>query len=253
MKMHVLCGGRLRMKKSVYIPSADRQEKIELPVSCYLIRHSQGNVLFDTGCHPSVTEDAESRWGAMAKAMVPIAGPEDNLISQLKVVGLTPLDIDVVVNSHFHSDHCGCNEFFKNATVVCHANELAAAQSPEGIQNGFLPVDWRQPLSMQTIDGEHDLFRDGRITLLPMPGHTAGMTTALVELNRDGSFLLASDAVPLRVNLEQEMNPRNTWDAEQSMASMQSVRRIQADGATVLFGHDDDQWRALRKGIDAYE
>lgn len=253
MKMHVLCGGRLRMKKSVYIPDADRLEKIDLPVSCYLLRHSQGNVLFDTGCHPSVTEDADARWGTMAKAMVPIAGPGDNLISQLEIVGLTALDIDVVVNSHFHSDHCGCNEFFKNATVLCHAKELAAAQATDGVQNGYLPVDWKQPLPMQTFDSELDLFSDGRITLLPMPGHTPGMTTALVELSRDGSFLLASDSVPLRLNLEKEINPRNTWSADQSMESMQKIRRIQSDGATVLYGHDAEQWDNLRKGNDAYQ
>jgi len=115
MKMHVLSGGRLRMKKSVYLPDADRQETIELPVSCFLLRHPQGNVLFDTGCHPSTAVDPEARWGSMAKAMVPISKPEENVVDQLKMIGFTPDDIDVVVNSHFHSDHCGCNEFFKKA------------------------------------------------------------------------------------------------------------------------------------------
>ena len=52
MKMHALSGGRVRMRKSVYVPDADRSETIELPVSCFLLRHAQGNVLFDTGCHP---------------------------------------------------------------------------------------------------------------------------------------------------------------------------------------------------------
>jgi glyoxylase-like metal-dependent hydrolase (beta-lactamase superfamily II) len=253
MKMHVLCGGRLRMKKGVYLPDAERHEKIDLPVSCYLLRHAHGNVLFDTGCHPSVQTDAEARWGSMAKAMVPIAGPDDNLISQLGVVGLTPLDIDVVINSHFHSDHCGCNEFFKNATVLCHTRELQAAQAEDGVQNGFLPIDWKQPLPLQTIDAEHDLFGDNRIVLLPMPGHTPGMTTALVELSQDGAFLLASDSVPLRANMEMEINPRNTWNAEQSMHSMQEIRRIEDRGVTVLFGHDAEQWETLRKSNDAYQ
>ena len=52
MKMHCLSGGRVRMRKSVYVPDADRSEMIEMPVSCMLLRHPQGNVLFDTGCHP---------------------------------------------------------------------------------------------------------------------------------------------------------------------------------------------------------
>lgn len=50
------------MKNRIYVPDADRDETIELPVSAYLFRHASGNVLFDTGCHPSVETDAEARW-----------------------------------------------------------------------------------------------------------------------------------------------------------------------------------------------
>ena len=67
MKMHMLSGGRLRMRKSIYFPDADRAEMIDLPVSCALMRHSQGNVLFDTGCHPTIAENPEARWGAAAE------------------------------------------------------------------------------------------------------------------------------------------------------------------------------------------
>ena len=52
MKMHLLPCGRLRMRKSIFLPAADRSETIELPVSSALLRHGQANVLFDTGCHP---------------------------------------------------------------------------------------------------------------------------------------------------------------------------------------------------------
>ena len=252
MKMHILSGGRLRMRKSVYVPDASRQETIELPVSCYLLRHAQGNVLFDTGCHPSVAVDAESRWGAMAKVMTPIGTPKDNVVDQLDLVGLVPDDIDVVVNSHFHSDHCGCNEFFKKATVMCHSRELEAAATEGAAQMGFLPVDWKQPMPMETLDEQRDLFGDGRIVLLPMPGHTAGMLTALIELDREGSYLLASDAVALQSNLDQGVSPKNTFDFDQSANSMDEIRRIRNSGTTILFGHDDEQWSTLKKGADFY-
>ena len=72
MKMHFLSGGRLRMRKSTFIPDAERSETIELPVTSALLRHAQGNVLFDTGCHPSVVDDAAARWGGLAKIMTPI-------------------------------------------------------------------------------------------------------------------------------------------------------------------------------------
>jgi len=254
MKMHALSSGRLRMRKNVYLPDADRQETIELPVASYLFRHPQGNVLFDTGCHPSVEGDAgASRWGTMAKSMVPIAGPGNRLLNQLGEVGLIADDIDVVVNSHLHSDHCGCNEFFTRATMFCHMLELEAAQAEGGIQKGYIAADWCSPMPFKTIDAQHDLFGDGRIVLLPMPGHTPGMTAALANLDRDGTFLLASDAVPLQQNLDRRINPRNTWNPELSLQSLDEISRLQASGATVLYGHDDLQWQGMRKGVDAYE
>jgi hypothetical protein len=63
MKMHILNGGRLRMRESVYLPEAARTETIDLPVACILLRHAHGNVLFDTGCHPDTADDASGRWG----------------------------------------------------------------------------------------------------------------------------------------------------------------------------------------------
>lgn len=253
MKMHVLSGGRLRMRKSVYLPEADRSETIELPVNCVLLRHPQGNVLFDTGCHPSVLDDPQARWGAMARAMMPVGRPEDNVVSQLAQLDLSPQDIDVVVNSHFHSDHCGCNEFFRRATVICHRHELEAAQAADAVQRGYLPVDWQQPMPIETVEAQRDLYGDGRIVLLPLPGHTAGTLGALIATDRDGEFLLAADAVPLRVNLDQGILPRNTADPETAAASMDEVRRLSSRGVTVVFGHDDAQWQELRKGADYYE
>ena len=67
MKMHVLSGGRLKMRRHIYFPDADRNESIELPVNCILLRHPKGNVLFDTGCHPDVVTNAEGRWGPLAR------------------------------------------------------------------------------------------------------------------------------------------------------------------------------------------
>ncbi len=253
MKMHVLSGGRLRMKRHIYQPDADRSESIELPVASILLRHAQGNVLFDTGCHPSVVDDAEARWGGMARAMTPIMGRADNVVSQLSCVGLGADDIDVVVCSHFHPDHCGCNGFFRKATVIVHAAELAAAKAENAASAGYLPVEWDQGNPLELIEGEKDLFGDGRVPLIPLPGHTPGLTGALVTLDRDGPFLLASDAVSLRTSLDAGIVPKNTWNVDLHHRSIAEIRRIEAGGATVLCGHDDAQWQTLRKGVDAYE
>jgi len=253
MKLNFLAAGRVRMKKSIYIPGADRSETIDLPVSSSLIRHKQGNVLFDTGCHPSVVDNAEERWGPLAKVMKPLMGADETLLPSLACVGLGPDDIDIVVNSHFHPDHCGCNQFFKRATILAHAKEVEAASAPAAEAAGYLRVDWQTGQSIETVNGEKDLFGDASVVLVPLPGHTPGSIGALVNLDRDGPFLLASDAISLRQHLDTDIAPRNTWNAEVLLKTFEEVRRIEKSGATVICGHDDQQWQSLRKGTDGYE
>ena len=253
MKMHVLTGGRLRLRKAIYDSSAAADETIDVPVSCILLRHGQGNVLFDSGCHPDVVEHAEARWGRLSKIMKPIMGRDDNVISALDGIGLQCDDVDVVVCSHLHADHCGCTTFFKRATCIIHAKEVAAARAPDAEKAGYLATEWERSTPPETVDAERDLFGDGRIVLIPLPGHTPGTTGALVALEKSGTFLLASDTVSLRSTLDSGVIPRNTWNADALTKSLDEVRRIEARGATVLCGHDAAQWASLRKGADAYE
>jgi glyoxylase-like metal-dependent hydrolase (beta-lactamase superfamily II) len=253
MKMHVLSGGRLKMKKSTYFPDADRSQTVELPVSCVLLRHPQGDVLFDTGCHPSIAENAETRWGGLAKFMVPIMPPGDHVLTSLKTIGLDPDDIDIVVCSHLHTDHCGCNEFFRNATVIVHARELEAARAPDAANNGYFAADWDHKFPKKVVDGQTDVMGDGRIVLIPLPGHTPGMVGALVRLDNSGEFLLASDALSIRANLDLNIVPRNTWNEDLCLLSFAEIRRIEAGGAKIICGHDSAQWETLRKGLDAYD
>ena len=251
MKMHCLSGGRVRMRRSVYVPDADRSETIEMPVSCMLLRHPQGNVLFDTGCHPSVP-DNPARWQGMEKFMTPIMPPGDNVLTGLSCVGLSADDIDVVVCSHLHPDHCGCNAFFKRATVMVHENEIAAARKPDCVPMGYLASEWDFG-TIDQVSGERDVFGDGKIVLMPLPGHTPGSIGALVALDNSGTFLLAADTVSLRVTLDRNVAPRNTQDPQALLRSWEEIRRIEARGATVLCGHDAAQWDTLRKDADFYD
>ena len=253
MKMHILSGGRLRMRKSIYLPDADRSETIELPLSSILLRDARGNVLFDTGCHPSVVQDAAARWGGLAKFIVPIMGSQDNVIADLATLGLDPGDIDVVVCSHLHPDHCGCNEFFTRATVMVHARELEAARAVNAAIMGYVAADWDHPIRTEPVSGERDLYGDGRIVLIPLPGHTPGSLAALVALERTGPVLLASDTLSLRAHLDTGILPKNTWNADALAKSLDEVRRIEAAGAMIICGHDAAQWATLRKGAEAYD
>jgi N-acetylglucosamine-6-phosphate deacetylase len=59
--------------------------------------------------------------------------------------------------------------------------------------------------------------------------------------------------VALRANLDLDINPRNTWSPEHSSQSMSEIRKIENAGVTVLFGHDDAQWKGLLKGVEFYD
>jgi glyoxylase-like metal-dependent hydrolase (beta-lactamase superfamily II) len=249
--MHALSGGRVRMRKMVYVPDADRSEMIELPVSCFLLRHAQGNVLFDTGCHPSVPENPQ-HWQGMEKFMTPIMPPGDNVLTGLSAIGVSADDVDVVVCSHLHPDHCGCNAFFKRASIIAHAKEIEAARKPNAVPMGYLASEWDFG-TPDALSGERDLFGDGRIVLIELPGHTPGSIGALVRLERSGTFLLAADTVSLRVSLDTGVHPRNVQDHDALERSYAEIRRIEAGGATVLCGHDAAQWDTLRKGAAFYD
>ena len=253
MKMHLLSGGRLRMRKNIFVPDADKSETIELSVPCALIRHARGNVLFDTGCHPTVFEQAEARWGGLTRLMTPSMPAGENVVNELSGLGLSCDDIDLVVCSHLHPDHCGCNSFFKRATFIIHRNEVEAARALGAQAQGYLAAEWEQEAPLDMIDGERDVFGDGRMVLLPLPGHTPGTTGALVALDRSGTFFLASDTVSLRTTLDTGVAPKNTWNAEALLRSLAEIRRIEARGVQILCGHDARQWVSLRKGVEAYE
>jgi len=253
MRMHLLSGGRLTMPRAIYYPEAEAADWLEMPVSCALFRHEQGVALFDTGCHPDAADDGESRWGRMARYSRPIFRREEAVVGQLPQLGLTAADVDLVICSHLHYDHCGCNAFFDRATIICQGRELAAARAEGAEAQGFLRREWDVGAAMQSIDGEHDVFGDGRLTLIPLPGHTPGSMGAHAVLDRSGAFLLTSDTAPVAASLAERTVPKNTWDAALYLSSLDEIARHADDGATVLFGHDAAQWREVRKGAEAYD
>ena len=83
MKLFFLNSGQIEMKKKIFIPEIIDNEKFLLPVISTLIQYKNLNILFDTGCHPSVESNAEERWGGLSKIMKPKNMNGVNLISEL--------------------------------------------------------------------------------------------------------------------------------------------------------------------------
>jgi metal-dependent hydrolase (beta-lactamase superfamily II) len=107
MKLYAISCGRIRCRKNVFVPDADRNEFIESPMPVFAISHPQGNVLFDTGPHPDVFKNAAFRWGGLAKAFEPVGDEKSGILAQLENISFEPSNIKYVGNSHLHFDHAG--------------------------------------------------------------------------------------------------------------------------------------------------
>jgi hypothetical protein len=142
-----------------------------LTVSCYLIRHPKGTLLWDTGLSDKLAEN---------KAGVDIGGFKLTvvrpLIDQLKSIEVTPADVTHLAVSHFHFDHTGNANAFGASTWIINKAELAWAEStptPFGVDPSTFSAS--KTAKTQLIDGDFDVFGDGSVRILRAPGHTPGL------------------------------------------------------------------------------
>lgn len=240
------------MRKHVFIPEAGREELVDLPVSRFLLRHSEPNALFDTGRHPDFGADPENRQAPPARAMTPSPGVGKDVTTRLSRLGRSPTDIDIVGNSRLHYGHCDCNGFFAEAIFFAHERESASAGDQARDGNGCFRADRDHSRPVETLAAGHGPFHDGRIALLPFPGHSPGLAEAMIGLDCDDGFLLTSDAVDLRKILGRGTVPRNSRDAELAVHSTDDTRRLDRAGATVMRGHDARPWAEVGKGLERY-
>ncbi len=175
-QIYALCVGYLELDRASMLSDLTPGMPWTVPVSSYLVVHPQGRLLFDTGVHCQTLTDPIGRMGEERARRIRIRSQVgDDVVSQLARAGLQPDDITYVVNSHLHFDHCGGNEFFPHATILVQKPEMAAARRPGGVAS-YSPsvIDFDHPLRYQLVDGEYDVFGDGKVILIPTYGHTPG-------------------------------------------------------------------------------
>lgn len=144
----------------------------ELAFRAFLVRGSRRNVLVDVGIGP-----AESP----AKAWAPVPGELPHLLER---IGVGPADVDTVVLTHLHSDHCGWavlpdgTPMFPNARYVVQQRETAPLQ-PDDTASTYVVGPLRDAGQLHELDGETELAEG--ITAVPTPGHTPGHQSVVVE------------------------------------------------------------------------
>jgi glyoxylase-like metal-dependent hydrolase (beta-lactamase superfamily II) len=154
----------------------DSRNRIKLAMNIVLI-HSAGNrIIIETG--------AGDKFDARKRDIYAQDGP--HLIAQLARHGLKPEDIDIVVNTHLHFDHCGGNTRIENgkavptfprARYVVHRGELEHAKNPtERDRASYFPDNFMPMVASNQWDlGGDEVSLVPGVTLLSVPGHIANM------------------------------------------------------------------------------
>ncbi|MFP6806783.1 MAG: N-acyl homoserine lactonase family protein [Pseudomonadales bacterium] len=214
---------------------------IKIPVPCYLIVHPKGKVLFDTGLHSDMISSPCERLGVLAPFFEIHYEESEDLAARLAQLDLSVDDIDFVINSHLHFDHCGGNAAIPNSPVILQKAELEVAKSEVAEQIGLFKQDWDLGHDLIAVDGEHDVFGDKTVVCIPTHGHTPGHQSLVIRL--DGrEIVLAGDACYFKRTLDELHLPKSVFDEKKSLNSLEVLAEFQRRGATIYYGHDPAFW-----------
>lgn len=241
MRVHALTCGWLTGPAALFLDGASGA--LRVPVPSLLIEHPRGRVLFDTGMHPALGTDPGSRLGAGAALWTVELGPDDDVAGRLAAVGAGADRVDLVVASHLHFDHAGGLALVPNATLVVQRREWEAAQDADlAAQNYLDRADWDHGHALRLVDGEHDLFGDGRVVCVPTHGHTPGHQSLRLRLDDGRDVLFTADACYLRESLAARRLPAFGHDPAAMRAVLDRFDAMAAAGTHLVFGHDAEQW-----------
>jgi N-acyl homoserine lactone hydrolase len=245
-RLYILnCGEGVAGDISRWSPGVNEGKSMEFVDNCYLIKHAQGWMLWDTGVDDAIAAMPDGQKPADPRAT--LWRRPKTLAGQLEQLGIKPSDIKYVSVSHSHPDHIGNVEMFPQALLLV---QKAEYEWP-GTNNAsrFKP---EHPVTK--VEGDKDVFGDGSVTILSTPGHTPGHQSLVVKLPKTGAVLLSGDAVHFQSNWDNRRVPAINTGQEQTRASMQRMAEILArEKATLWINHDKAQRDTLKMAPEYYE
>ncbi|HZP33814.1 MAG TPA: MBL fold metallo-hydrolase [Candidatus Acidoferrales bacterium] len=184
------------------VAPADERNRITMSMNALLIRAAAQRILVETGAGDKWTDKRRDIYGFGGTRLLP----------QLADHGIEPDDIDIVINTHLHFDHCGWNTrivngvavpTFPNATYFVHRGELEHARNPnERDRSTYIPDNF-EPMARsgqwQLVQGEHFEVVPG-VELIVLPGHTRDMMGVRISSGGQTAMFL-SDLVPTTAHL----------------------------------------------------
>ena len=200
--------------------------KLQFVFSCYIIKHGDDYLLWDTG-------------HAMT---APNVAPKVSVVDQLAKIDLKPEQIKYVGISHYHGDHTGQVASFPKATLLIGKGDWDAISSPKPAEGvNFKPFEnWiKGEGKVESLALDKDVFGDGSVIVLRTPGHTPGHQSLLVKLPQMGNVVISGDAVHFRENYDSDGVPSFNFDRAQTVASIERIKKISSTlKATVIIQHD---------------
>jgi N-acyl homoserine lactone hydrolase len=244
-RLYVLnCGEGTAGDISRWSPGVNVGKSMDFVNSCYLIKHTQGWLLWDTGLADAIAAMPEGQRPSDPRA-THWRRPK-TLAVQMEQLGVKPSDIKYVSVSHSHPDHIGNVAMFPQSMLLV---QKAEYDWPAPAGPRFKPE-----LPVTKLEGDHDVFGDGSITIIATPGHTPGHQSLLVKLPKTGALLLAGDAVHFKENWDNRRVPEINNNKEQSSASMQRIADIMAkENAQLWINHDKVQRDGQKLSPDFYD
>jgi glyoxylase-like metal-dependent hydrolase (beta-lactamase superfamily II) len=249
-EFHIVCAGHVMLDGGAMfgvIPRTlwekktppDARNRITLAMNCLLIHAGGKRILVETG--------AGDKWDPKLRDIYAIE--QSRLVNGLREYGLHPQDIDVVVNTHLHFDHCGGNTFaekgkmlpvFPNARYVVQRGEFEHAKNPNErdrasyFEENYVPLESAGMLSL--VEGDHTVVPG--VDLIVVPGHTAHMLCVRLTGSGKTAFFFA-DLIPTTAHLPlpwimgYDLYPMTTLENKKRW-----VPQVIREGWLALFGHD---------------
>ena len=244
-KLYILnCGEGVAGDISRWSPGLNEGKSMNFVDSCYLIKHAQGWFLWDTGVADSIAVMPDGLAPADPKA-VHWRRPK-TLAGELDKLGVKPSDVKAMAISHTHPDHVGNVEMFPTTMLYVQKAEYEWP-APFGAR-------FKAEHPVQKLEGDHDVFGDGSVTIITTPGHTPGHQSLLVKLPKTGALVLSGDAVHFQDNWTHKRVPSMNFNRDQTLASLQRIATLLEERKAQLWiNHDKAQSERLRYAPAYYD
>lgn len=206
-----------------------RGQRKTLTGSCYLIKHGAQYMLWDTGLPASAMKKQAGGGGFTQSLSATIA-------AQMARLGVAPGKVNFVGISHSHGDHTGQTADFPQATLLIGPADFEAVKAgPDAAR--FAP--WiTGNAKYEPVRRDKDVFGDGRVVMLDMPGHTPGHKSLLVDL-ASGPVLLTGDLYHFTAQVANNGVPSFNADRSDTLGSFDRFKAIAKNRrAKIIIQHE---------------